>query len=303
MFSRSVAAEMLYRCGLVHMVGRWRRFRNRGGPIFLMGHRVLPSVAANGDPVDRMALLSGHAITPEELQRRLEFVHRHVMPKGDPAVLAHGLPAQRRFYVTFDDGYLDNLLHAGPVLEALNIKAIIFFVGKLVQQPNAVPWWDSVGGDALTAANDQDEAITDYGARCAAKKRQFDGLSEGELGMTGSRRYASAAELMSLPDTFFAANHGASHANFSRLDAEALTQEIEAGDAVVRRSPQYLPVLAFPFGSYDSRVKDWLTAANRYRLAFATGNGIEGDPQCQRRINLNVKPFSLFAAQCVGLMR
>lgn len=300
---KQIAAEVLYRCGLVHLLGWWQRFRDRGGPVFLMGHRVLPESAADGDPVDRMALLSGHAITPDELRRRLGFVYRFVMPAGDPAVLANGLPDQRRFYVTFDDGYLDNLIHARPVLDALGIKAVIFFVGKLVQHPTAVPWWDRLGGEVLASVDDQDEAMLRYGAHCVVDKRQYVGLSDDDLKPTGTRRYASAAELAELPSTFFAANHGASHADFSHLDDEALTSEIEGGDSVVRASPRYLPVLAFPFGFYDKGVKDWLAKAKRYRLAFATGNGTEGDPQCQRRVNLNVQPFSLFAAHCVGLMR
>lgn len=300
---KQLAAEVLYRFGLMHFCGWWRRMLGIGGPIFLMGHRVLTEDAARRNLIDRMALVSGHAITPEELRRRLSFVRRFVMPAGDPGVLACGLRTERCFYLTFDDGYVDNLTHGRPVLDALGIKAVIFFVGRLIEQPDAVPWWDGLGGEALAAGSDPRQAVRDYGILCARRKQEFKGLTDEDLTSTGDRRYVSEAELLALPDTFYAGNHTASHADLSRVDMETLVKEVESGDAVVRRSRRYLPVFAFPFGYFSRETKGWLRDHGRYPLAVATGNGIDGDPQCQRRINLNLQPFSFFAAHCVGLMR
>lgn len=299
---REVLAEVLYRLGVAHAVGSIRRLFGVGSAIYLMGHRVLPAAAAANDPVDRMALLSGHAITPEALERRLRFVQRWVMPAGDPDDLRNGLSRRRAFYLTFDDGYRDNVETAAPVLDRLGIRAVIFFVAGLLSRASATPWWDRWGADALAKQPaDTVKAIADYGARCKRFKHQFDGLRNDDL-QDGPRRYLNREELANLPDTFYLGNHTSAHANLTLLNAPELARHIDDGAQALTSHPRFLPLLAFPFGFFDDAVLKHLRTASTYALAFATGNGRDEDPLCQRRINLNVEPFSLFALQCVGVL-
>lgn len=301
--NRELLAELLYRLGVAHAVGLVRRLLGVGPPIYLMGHRVLPDSAAAGDPVDEMALLSSHAITPRSLERRLRFVQRWVMPAGDPADLRAGPSRKRAFYLTFDDGYRDNVEVAAAVLDALKIRAVIFFVPDLLLQPTATPWWDRWGAEELAQhPGDAGTAIERYGVRCKEFKRTCRGLQPDDL-QPGPQRYLSREDLADLPATFYVGDHSRSHANLALLDDAELARHVGAGPVPLEAHPRYLPLLAFPFGFFDEAVLRHLRSISKYSLAFATGNGRDGDAQCQRRINLNVPSFSLFALQCAGVMR
>lgn len=299
---RELAALLLYYSGVVHLVALLRRGLNWGGPIFLTGHRVLPATAAEADPVDRMALLSRHAITPEELEARLAFLQRWVAPCGDPDELRGGLPTRRAFYLTFDDGYLDNLAHGVPVLARMNVRAVIFLVADLVARPKGVPWWDRWGGEALEGSSKVEEAVRSYNLRCAEAKRACAGLTPADLAEGPTRRYLTQAEVDALPVAFYPANHTKSHANLCAIDAAQIGQHIAGGETPLASHPRRLPVLAYPFGNHDARVLAEVRQAGQYRIAFATGAGAARDPLRARRINLNVAGLPMFAAQCAGLL-
>lgn len=299
---RELAALLLYYSGVVLAVGMLRRTFGAGGPVFLTGHRVVPADAALADPVDRMALLSRHAITPEELARRLAFLQRWLMPAGDPTELSSGMPNRRAFYLTFDDGYVDNLRHAAPVLERLGVSAVIFLVADLIANPKASPWWDRWGAEALQRTASSEDALREYNRRCGEAKRTCAGLTPADLADAGARRYLTQAEVDALPAVLSPANHTCSHANLCALGDAAIAEHVAAGELPIASHQRRLPLLAFPFGSHDTRVLAWLRQTKSYRIAFATGGGERGDPLRARRINLNVAAFPLFAAQCAGLL-
>lgn len=299
---REVAALLLYYSGVVHLVALLRRKSNRGGPIFLTGHRVLPAAAAAADPVDRMALLSRHAITPQELEQRLAFLQRWIAPAGDPVELRGGIPKRRAFYLTFDDGYLDNLNHAAPVLERVGVRAVIFLVADLVAHPKASPWWDRWGGEALRGTDRAADAVEAYNRRCADAKKSCTGLTDADLAEAPARRYLTQAEVDALPEVFYPANHTKAHANLCALDATHIGEHVKGGEAAVARHLRRLPLLAFPFGCHDARVLAFIGQSGQYRIAFATGGGAPLDPLRARRLNLNVAGMPMFAAQCVGLL-
>jgi peptidoglycan/xylan/chitin deacetylase (PgdA/CDA1 family) len=298
---RKLLAVALYASGAVHVWGWVTKLLRMGGPVFLTGHRVVPPEAA--DPVDRMALLSGHAITPAELERRLKFMQRWVMPAGLPGDLKAGMPRQRCYYLTFDDGYRDNVEHAGPVLQRLGVQAVIFAVADLIANPSAQPWWDRWGAEALGQHADVAAAVRAYNQRCGAAKAVFTGLGEEDLRPGSARRYLDASEIAALPAVFHVANHTKSHANLSCLDPDAQIEHVAAGERALAQHPRYLPLLAFPFGISNDSLLAMLRTKAKGTLAFATGGGSDSDPHRVRRKNLNLPLFPLFAAQAVGLMR
>lgn len=299
---RELVALLLYFTGLVHLVGLARRLLGVGGPIFLTGHRVLPVAAGDADRVDRMALLSRHAITPEELGWRLRFLIRWVMPAGEPRDLAAGVPQGRRFYLTFDDGYRDNVEHAAPVLTRLGVQAVVFVVQDLVERPTAQPWWDRWGAEALSSKSSVDAAVSDYNLRCAKRKATCTGLDAADLSPGLVRRYLDAEELTGLGAPFYVGNHSRSHANLTQLDKTAVWRQVDEGNGLIAGHDRRLPLFAYPFGQCNADVVAVLREVPGYALALATGCGIEGDRLQQRRVNLNTSPFALFAAQAVGLL-
>jgi peptidoglycan/xylan/chitin deacetylase (PgdA/CDA1 family) len=287
LITRRVLAEILYRTGILHLAGWLGRCRRDGYPLILMGHRVLPESALHaGDDMDRMALLSSHALGARELERRLRLMLL-LRPPGDPGRLADGLPTGRAFYLTFDDGCRDNLLYAAPVLRKLGLKAVVFLVGELVNKPDANPWWDRYGSEALGRSASVDEATGEYGRRCTETKRVTKGLTAEDLqGCPGRRAYLNRSEIEQGLDVFYYGNHTLSHPNLTQLDAEEIGREIDECQRILDGLPGVIPVLAYPFGFNDDKVVQVVKEKPEVKLAVATGRG---------------KAFSLFFAECVGV--
>ena len=82
-------------------------------------------------------------ITPGEFRRQMEFVRASCCPVTLREVAQSGAQgsSRPRLAVTFDDGYLDNLTEASPVLEELGLPATFFVTSAGLMEPH-VYWWD-----------------------------------------------------------------------------------------------------------------------------------------------------------------
>ncbi|MBI1779201.1 MAG: polysaccharide deacetylase family protein [Proteobacteria bacterium] len=104
--------------------------------VVLMYHRIAPDI-----PRMRGDL----AVTPDRFARQMARLRQDgftALRQDDVVAWLRGqreLPA-RPVVVTFDDGYADNLIHAFPVLERLEIPAITFLVTQRLGGQND---WDS----------------------------------------------------------------------------------------------------------------------------------------------------------------
>lgn len=306
--NRHSLAWVMYYSGFLFLVGLWGRIFNIGAPLFLVGHRVLPqnNNASATQDIDTMALLSGHAITDREFERRLKFLMRFRKP-GDPLDLTGGLPGGRNFYLTFDDGYVDNARFAGPVLKRLGIKAVVFFIAEVMRKPSMLPWWDLWGSIKYSDGNHA-LALPEYRARCSKKVDETRGLlRDDSISYEWSDKqhtlYLSEGEANTLctGETFYAANHSANHANFLCLSRDEFIRDIEDGMASISSAPGYLPLLAYPYGRYNKQVLDYVSSKDDITLAFATGWGTNDNHLTVKRIDLNASPFYLFVAESMGV--
>lgn len=84
------------------------------------------------------------AVTPAAFRRQMEHL---VSSSVDVVPLARALdlldePIDGRYVcITFDDGYLDNLEHALPVLESLGLPATIFLIGNVLEGRSSFDWY------------------------------------------------------------------------------------------------------------------------------------------------------------------
>jgi peptidoglycan/xylan/chitin deacetylase (PgdA/CDA1 family) len=196
------------------------------------------------------------------------------------------------------------LVEAAPVLKQQGARAVLFVITDLLDQPSAQPWWDRWGAEALAThgSGAAQAAVAAYGKRCNAAKLTFTGLDAAELQPGARRRYLSRAELQALPEQFCVANHTSGHAILNLLSDDAMRSQVTAGHQELASHRSFVPVFAYPCGTHDARVMGVVDGLGLYTVLFATGAGRNRDRLRQKRINLNVRPFSLFAAQCVGLM-
>lgn len=120
----------------------WRaRLRKRTlapppGPIILLYHQVAELEH------DRWSL----AVSPRNFAEHLDVLARRRHPVALRRMTAdlrqQGLDC-RQVAVTFDDGYLDNLTRAKPILERYGIPATVFVVSNAVGQDREF-WWDEL---------------------------------------------------------------------------------------------------------------------------------------------------------------
>lgn len=89
----------------------------------------------------------------EEFAREIRYCRRHMDVISMPELVnglellrsgndQRGLP-ERPAIITFDDGYLDNLTCALPVLRQENVSACFFLCTHIVGT-NKIPWWDQI---------------------------------------------------------------------------------------------------------------------------------------------------------------
>jgi peptidoglycan/xylan/chitin deacetylase (PgdA/CDA1 family) len=88
----------------------------------------------------------GLAVTPRRFAEHLRVLREHTNPMGLGEMcgaLGDGGLAERSVAVTFDDGYLDNLLNAKPLLERYEVPATVFVASGFVGQRREF-WWDEL---------------------------------------------------------------------------------------------------------------------------------------------------------------
>jgi peptidoglycan/xylan/chitin deacetylase (PgdA/CDA1 family) len=126
------AADALGRRGRVL---RARRAARRAGAIVLLYHRV---AAPEDDPWKL-------AVAPQTFDRQLELLGARfrVMPLSELAAAARaGRVPERALAISFDDGYLDNLEAALPLLESHGAPATLYVASGYVGRE--VYWWDEL---------------------------------------------------------------------------------------------------------------------------------------------------------------
>ncbi|HMS75577.1 polysaccharide deacetylase family protein [Gordonia sp. (in: high G+C Gram-positive bacteria)] len=120
---------------------RMRRHRRRGG--ILMYHRV---VDADFDPW-------GICVSPKMFDEQMQVLAQ-CRGTVDAVSFSGGDVFGRsdaRVAVTFDDGYLDNVVAALPILERHEIPATIFVIGNAVGRTREF-WWDALERAILAPA-------------------------------------------------------------------------------------------------------------------------------------------------------
>jgi peptidoglycan/xylan/chitin deacetylase (PgdA/CDA1 family) len=92
------------------------------------------------------------AVTPKRFRRQLELVLElgaRFVALTDALDLLRSRPTEARVAVTFDDGYLDNLEVALPILEELEVPAAIFLVSAIAGGRSGFHWYRRAEPEAI----------------------------------------------------------------------------------------------------------------------------------------------------------
>jgi peptidoglycan/xylan/chitin deacetylase (PgdA/CDA1 family) len=110
--------------------------RLKKGIVILIYHRVAP-LADYPYPI---------VVSPDNFAQQMEVLRKNYHPLSllELVEAIEGCKVPRRgVVVTFDDGYIDNLTYALPILESYQIPATVFVTtGNLIEQREF--WWDEL---------------------------------------------------------------------------------------------------------------------------------------------------------------
>jgi peptidoglycan/xylan/chitin deacetylase (PgdA/CDA1 family) len=253
----------------------------RGRVLILMYHRVIPR-----EEIRSTFVQPGTYVTPDTFDRHLRFIARHfdVLSFSDLLDLwatNHWDDEARYCVITFDDGWLDNYVHAYPLLRFHALPATVFLPTDLIGTRDRL-WFDRLGAllqrrghgtpEDWDAQIERAKTLTD-----AERDRMLDALEDEAGGHCLSRRrFVDWDEVrqMSRHGISFG-SHTRTHANLTRLGGADLERELRGSlEALDRQRINLVPVLAYPNGDYT----DTVAAAARdagYRAAVTTSPGLE----------------------------
>ena len=86
------------------------------------------------------------AVTPRAFRAQMELLVSSgatIVPLHEALDLLERPVTERYVCVTFDDGYLDNVEHALPVLEQLGVPATIFLIADVLEGTATFDWYAS----------------------------------------------------------------------------------------------------------------------------------------------------------------
>jgi peptidoglycan/xylan/chitin deacetylase (PgdA/CDA1 family) len=171
----------------------------------LMYHRI----ASTGSP-----LLARHRVTPEAFENQLAYLraagYHGVRLEDWRAAREQRKPLSgRAVSITFDDGYVDFLTHAWPLLKRYGFSATVFLVADAIGGSNH---WDHALGEDVPLLgwkeirHLQDEGV-EFGSH-SASHRPLTTLSAAEIVREGARARAILQRGLGVPVRAFAYPYG-----------------------------------------------------------------------------------------------
>lgn len=263
---------------------RARRQRNGVGSLtILMYHRV--EIASPGN-----ARLS---VPASRFDAQLQYLAQHYeVIEMDHAVtlIRDGAPPPRdAVAITFDDGYIDNVTHALPLLRKHDLPALVYVVPGFAGTEKLF-WWDSLGillaaaedqvppslrerpwyagrlreliessGGALplnhrvVAATDELDAVDPERRDAILAEWAMDVTSDGGSAPDGDHRTAGWGQLRELSDNGVEIGcHSMTHANLSRAPDEVVRRELaNARSMIEEKLGRPARHLAYPYGQAE----------------------------------------------------
>jgi len=276
------------------------------GAIILMYHSVATDEAAGFvDPRNRMP--------PALFERQMAFLsaHRQVVPLSQlvEQIASGGTPPAGTVCVTFDDGYLDNLTVAAPILERHRLPATLFLATGYVERGEA-QWADvlhshfkyrtrhalSLPDAGIDRTNLASRAALDA-ARGLLHRCLLAADHEGRVRLLGeierqllpaakpprlTMNWDDARKLRSRYPSFDIGGHTRNHVDLRARRGETARTEITGCGEDLRRELGVEPGhFAFPYERWCAETRD-LVVASGWKSALGMGNAYRITPASDR---------------------
>lgn len=256
-------------------------------------HRVLPASQLDEYP------LPGLAVTPSQFEWYVRFFARYFdcvrLDDAWDKLASRQKRAKPLLAVTFDDGQLDNYLHAAPVLKMHRIAAT-FFVPVEAVQTGSLLWHDRMAyaARALTSHYEHASLLAELGvegdtsrdmprtgvrnAKHWSHDRRLDWIRRAELAVPkaipewdGMMKWTQLLELVG--EGHEIGSHSFSHVLLDQCDVPTLDVEIASSRKILQEAlGQEILSFCYPNGNTDARVASLVEAAG-YKVGVTTSWG------------------------------
>lgn len=288
----------------------WARRAGARGAMILMYHSVT-------DAENRPWIAPEGSIDVGDFADHVRFIARHRNPVSLTALLdmvdAGETPPSGTVAVTFDDGYLDTLRLAGPILAAEGVPATVFVVSNWVGR--AGPWvdrlhsafafrqgravtidgrqWDLSGDTRAAFATASDRLLNARpDAREALLEAMIAELDPSRLPPRLLMNWKEIADWQALGPGFEVGVHTGSHPDLRLLSDEEIAADLEHCAAELEeRLGVGTPHFAYPYGRADARTRAAL-AASPCRSALEGG--------VPQRVTAGADPYTLTRSNAPG---
>ncbi len=179
------------------------------------------------------------AVTPRAFREQMELLRAsdaEVVSLRDALDLLARPVSGRYVCVTFDDGYLDTVEHALPVLEQLGLPATVFVIGDVLEGRATFDWYHTEPPPHMTVAD--------------LPRLLQSGLVDVQA-------------------------HSTTHRRLTLLSDDDLRREIAGSKEQLERYVPALTSFSYPAGIYGAREVDAVLRAG-FRAGVATSPGVNG---------------------------
>lgn len=272
--------------------------RHRGHLVVVTFHRILPDSLRDQYPYPNLV------VTPEELDWLLGTLARGYTlgPLGELHArhVAGECSAKPFMAVTFDDGQLDNFVHARPVLERHGVRASFFVPVNAIDEAEAL-WHDQLGFAVLAlrragCAEPEPLALVDAAKRLSPAERAelvrhwVDRARTVVPAWAGMMSWEQVRTLCA--DGHEIGSHSMSHALLPQCDERTLRVEAACSKARIEGELGVrVDSFCYPNGDWDRRTVEAVRAAG-YRRAVTTrwGSNPPGAPtMALRRCDIDIR--------------
>lgn len=296
--------------------------RLKGKVLILTYHRILHEEAPSGDPVAQAGMYVGSKV----FERQIGFLKDHFSVLSFAELLQHWKEQtlnrdKCHCVITFDDGWLDNYLHAFPILQRYEVPATIFLPTAMIGTdrwfwPDKIAYLlnrcfsgDEVKGAVLSfvksrypwlgplpdgkQAADIDAIIETCKGRSMEEVEKLLDEMGRSFGVSFPERRVlvdwQEVEEMSRHRISFG-SHSSTHRIFTTLSQQQVQEEAAESLGILRsKDINCVPVMAYPNGNYNDDIQDWIETAG-YQAAVTTQFGFE-----------ELAPRNLFALNRIGI--
>jgi peptidoglycan/xylan/chitin deacetylase (PgdA/CDA1 family) len=282
----------------------------------IAGHSIL-NVMYHGVVQKNSNYFSPRHITKEQFEKQL----RYFTGEFDIISLSEAFeykrngfkPKRKTITISFDDGYVNNLHTALPILEKYNIKTTFFISGICTEEVEIRALWaDILACLMLTHRNDVIEyedkkfdhfievdskiSLSDFVKSCEPGDRyrflyylisKYDLKNEIKRIPEEIWKILDKEELVELSHSHIVdiGSHGYGHFNLANINIADARKEIESSKTALQEVVNKEIIgIAFPDGSYNDEIKD-LTEQAGYRYQMAVDYRLSSDKNDLRILN------------------